>query len=396
MKRFGTILGAMAIAAAAAAQGASAPAGDAPRADPKPPEERRASVGDIEAALVRGAPVGNENVSVHAVERKPYTNHGRQEVALFPAVAQVNGKFTTHVGFAAMYAWHFHENLAFQATPLWNFIASDSPFNQELVNKARLKAQAATALVTWSAVLAGIEVAPIYGKFAFYDATLLHFGLVLNAGVGAGLTRLELVPAEDCQGVESGSCAVHPAASGDTGLKFMGSVGGGFRIYSPARQRPWLFGGVTGAAAGAFGGAFMGGQLFGGQLLPAILGGVAGAVAFGVVSAVVSMVSQDLALRLEVRDIVYTARVDRVNGCDGDDLTWLASGPSIHKTTKRVVEPALVSAGCNYKAFESPVDDDGIPSLIENQISIAKNEVRLPSSDVLNNILFFGGISFVF
>ncbi len=287
-------------------------------AEAKPEEARPV---DVESALVHGVPLGNENVAVHAVERKPYTNQGHLEATLFPLTVQVNGKFTTHLGIAGMLAWHIQENIALQVTPFFNYIASDAPFNQELVNKGRLQAQAATALVTYAGGTAGVEVTPIYGKFAFYKETLGHFSVVLNAGVGAGLTRLELIPPVTCDPNDV-SCTASPAAYGETGIKFMGSVGGGFRVYLGDR----------------------------------------------------------IAIRLEVRDVVYTAQVNTINGCNGDDISALKQNPP---------QPPP-NAGCSSTAWDNP------PGLRANQLAIASSMLAQSSSDVLNNIMFFAGVSWIF
>jgi outer membrane beta-barrel protein len=294
---------------------------DTPTAEKKPEETKpeEAKPGDVETALVRGVPLGNENVSVHAVERKPYTNQGRFEATLYPFTGQVNGKFTQHFGLAAMLAWHVQENIALQITPYYNYLAQESSFDDELINKGRLQAQAATALCTYLGATGGIEVTPIYGKFAFYKETLVHFSVVLNAGVGAGLTRLELIAPVSCNQGDL-MCTNSPAAYGDTGLKFLGSVGGGFRVY----------------------------------------------------------LGQQVALRLEVRDIVYTAEVSTINGCDLTDVTILQKGMG------------TPSAGCNSNAFNSP------PGLRPNQIAVSESLLSQSSSDVLNNVLIFAGVSWIF
>jgi outer membrane beta-barrel protein len=297
---------------------------DVPAAE-KPPEKKEeakpeeAKPGDVETALVRGVPLGNDNVAVHAVERKPYTNQGRFEAVLYPFSAQVNGKFTEHIGLAAMLAYHIQENIAVQITPFYNYVASESSFNEELVNKGRLQAQAATALSTYLGGTAGVEVTPIYGKFAFYKETLGHFSLVLNAGVGAGLTRVEIIPPVSCDPADP-NCTNSPAAYGETGLKFMGSVGGGFRVY----------------------------------------------------------LGEQITLRIEVRDLVYTAQVNSINGCDAGDITNLKMGGSPNNSS------------CNVNAFNNP------PGLYQNQLAIALSMLQQSSSDVLNNVMVYLGVSWIF
>jgi outer membrane beta-barrel protein len=254
--------------------------------------------------LIGGAPLGDPDVNVHIVEKKVLSDYRRSEVVLFPVVGQINGKFTNHLGAAAEYLYHFQENVAFQVTPSFFYLNGESSFNEDLVNIARLQAQAATALtMVWGAE-AGVEATPIYGKFAFYETRMAHFALVLNAGVGITQTRVQLRPSSD-QG---------PATYGDTGFKFLGNVGGGFRVK------------------------------------------------FG----------EHWVVRLEVRDLIYTASVNSINGCNEDDLTALAGGADAQ------------SSGCNAQKFA------------DGDIPLAKALIKTPSSDVLNQVEFYGGVAYVF
>ncbi|MBX5482488.1 MAG: outer membrane beta-barrel domain-containing protein [Myxococcaceae bacterium] len=271
--------------------------------------------------LVSGAPLFNPNVAVHIVEKKQFSDKGKHELALYPAITQVNGKFTQHFGTALSYTYHLHENFAFQLTPQFNWVNTESDFNQELVDKVREQAQAATSLLLNWNVVGGVEVTPIYGKFAFYEDQLAHYSLVVSGGAGYGSTRHQLKPKND-----SG-----PATFGDTGNRFVGSVGGGFRV----------------------------------------------------------LLGNRFAIRLEVRDIVYTARVDRVNGCDFNDLDAMDKSLRAGKP----VTAANVSDGCQVAEF------DGTDSNNHNRstdVPLALALVRDPTSDVLNLVSFYGGVSFIF
>ncbi len=289
----------------------AAPA-DASAAAPARPSDAPVAAKD-NSQNVEGAPLGNSNVYVHIVEKQPYTNAGRHEVVLYPAVAQVNSKFNVHIGAAAMYSYHLFENLALQVTPLFNYVNQESAFNQELIRSGRQQAQAATALLMQYGAVAGVEVTPMYGKFAFYEGVLGHFTFVLNAGAGAGSTRIQLRPDTDGCATGQGECL--PASFGDTGFKFLGQVGAGFRVFLGER----------------------------------------------------------VALRLEVRDLIYTARVDKINGCTHDDIDALDKGL------------AATSASCNAAAFANDAD-----------MPLARKLLEETSSDVLNNISFYGGVSFLF
>jgi outer membrane beta-barrel protein len=265
--------------------------------------------------LVSGAPLYNPNVAVHIVERKVFSDKGKHELALFPAVAQLNGKFTQHYGTALNYTYHLQENFALQITPQWNWFNTESAFNNELINTVGEEAQAATSLLLSWGVLGGVEVVPLYGKFAWYENSLLQYSVVINAGAGYGSTRHQLRPENK---------DVDPpieASFGDTGNRFLGSIGGGFRVQ--------------------FGGRF--------------------------------------AVRLEVRDLVYTARVDRVNGCDIDDFIAMQSAPDPTR--------ASVKRGCRADKF-------GTTDLAD--LTIAKSLVEDPTSDVLNLVSLYAGASFIF
>ncbi|MCI0574356.1 MAG: outer membrane beta-barrel domain-containing protein, partial [Myxococcaceae bacterium] len=217
-----------------------APQADAPSIKARPRGE-----------LVSGAPLFNPDVAVHVVERKAFADVGRHEFTLYPFVAQLNGKFTQHFGSALAYTYHLQENFGLQLTPQWHWTSAESGFNEELVKKTQQTAQTASSLLLEWGINAGFEVTPLYGKFAFNEDALLQFSLVLNAGAGFGSTRHQLVPySRNQEGIET------EATFGQTGVRFTGSVGGGFRVQMGDR----------------------------------------------------------LAVRLEVRDFVYTARVDRVNG----------------------------------------------------------------------------------
>ncbi len=277
--------------------------------------------------LVSGAPLFNPNVAVHIVEQKQFSDSGKREVILYPIALQVNGKFTQHYGSMASFVYHLQENFGLQITGGYNWYNTESAFNGELVEKVRAEAQAATSLLwTWG-VLGGVEVVPIYGKFSFFEGSLGHFSVVLNGGLGVGGTRHQLKPE-----TKRADGSVSAASFGDTGLRFMGSLGAGFRLQIGSR----------------------------------------------------------FAIRLEVRDVVYTARADKVNGCDVNDLramdTVLRMG--------REPNTAQVSSACKVDTFSGT--DSQTNNKRSNDVPLALSLVRQPSSDVLSNIGLYLGASFNF
>lgn len=286
----------------------------APPPEPLPPLPRPSP----EQALISGAPLHNPNVRVHVVEPKAFAEAGRFELVLFPVTPQINGKFTQHHGTAGELVFHLQERFALTAFGQYNWYAHESSFNEELVDKVHEEAQSATSLLLRWGALGGVEVAPLYGKFAFYDH-LVRFSLIVNAGAGVGSTRHQLKP----------SNAAGPASYGETGTRFLGDLGAGFRF----------------------------------------------------------QVGQRFALRLGVRDLVYTARVDRVNGCTLGDLSALND----QRLAGTPLSGAGLSAGCDVSSFQgmSGARNRG------DDIPLAINVVDQASSDVLGELGVYLGFSWV-
>ena len=280
--------------------------------------------------LVNGAPLHNPNVAVHVVQKKRFADEGKHELALFPVVAQVNGRFTEHAGSALHYVYHLQENFGLQLSTQYNWYSNESVFNLELIDKVREQAQAASALLLVWGAQAGVEVVPLYGKFAFYDNHLAQFSLVLSGGAGIGSTRV-LVRPEVANQVEGQTFNV-PARFGDTGTKFLGSVGGGFRV----------------------------------------------------------QLGDSFAVRAEVRDLVYTARVDRVDGCNLEDFQAMETA----RGSEASFASLGLSQGCQYSRFDG-VDPKTRKNYRED-IVLGKDLVGNPSSDVLNNVSFYAGFSLLF
>jgi outer membrane beta-barrel protein len=268
-----------------------------------------------EGAAGGNVPLGDENAAVHVIQKKQYSDSHKHEFALYPAAIQVNGKFTQHVGTGVSYTYHLNENFGFQLLGQYNWRTAESGFSKELIQKLNQAPAAATSLLLAWGLQAGVEVTPVYGKFAFLENNLIHFAVVLNGGAGFGGTQHQLKPA-----IPPG-----PATFGDTGVRFLGSVGGGVRL----------------------------------------------------------QVGDHFAFRLELRDLVYTARVSKVNGCSADDLgamqTQLDQGQGVTSAT--------VSPGCDVGRFNGNRSND---------VQLAFNLVKVPSSDVLNNLMFYAGFAFVY
>lgn len=243
----------------------------------------------------------SDNLRLHTVQRKLYSDAGLHEIALFPAIFQLNSKFTTHVGAGAQYLYHLHESFSLQVMGQFNYLNQQVGFVQDLIDNANIQPQPATALTLQWAATGGFEVTPIYGKIAIYDGKIAHFGVVLSGGAGLGATRIQLT------GEDEGRIF------GDAGTRFVGQIGAGFRV--------------------RFDDSFV--------------------------------------ARLEVRDLVYTAQVDRINGCSFADFEAADSGGSM-------------SGACN------------LSGMTQSARNAAKELIKRPSSDVLNNLGIYAGLSYIF
>ncbi|AKU90563.1 outer membrane beta-barrel domain-containing protein [Vulgatibacter incomptus] len=249
--------------------------------------------------------VTSDNLRLHTVQRKEFSDGGRHEVVLYPGIVQLNTKFTSHAGFGAQYVYHLHENFALQAMGQYFWHNQQVGFVGDLNTRAQLTPEAATALTLQWAATGGFEVAPIYGKFSFYEGAIGHFSIVLSGGAGVGGTRIQLQDNPE-------------PTFGDTGMKFVGQVGAGFRV----------------------------------------------------------RLNENLLVRLEFRDLVYTAKVDRINGCSAADLDAINRGSG------------SVTGSCKEEKFSG--------SDANAQKTIAGELVKQPSSDVLNNLGVYGGVSYTF
>lgn len=251
--------------------------------------------------------VTSPNLRLHTVQKKEFSDAGSHEVVLYPGIVQLNTKFTQHVGFGGQYVYHLHENFALQAMAQYFYVNQQVAFADELIGSAKAQAKAATNLTLQWATTAGFEVTPIYGKFSFYEGAIGHFSVVLSGGAGMGGTRIQLTGADD-------------RTFGETGNKFVGQVGAGFRV----------------------------------------------------------RINDSFLVRLEFRDLVYTATVDSINGCSREDMGALDS------------KSGEYSGSCKAESFRAA---DGS---LNTQGRLAKDMLDDMSSDVLNNLGVYGGVSYSF
>jgi outer membrane beta-barrel protein len=294
-------------AGAEAAGPAGSPAAPPPEA---PPAAAPLAFGEDTADVQR----------VHIVEVRPFTEAGRWELSLF-GPAQINAKFTEHLGVAAELAYHLRENLAAQLGLLWFPRAQQSGFTEQLIDKASQQPLAADALLLKMGALAGLELMPVYGKLDIFDGKILRLGFYLNASLGAGKMRLQLNhPAP--------GSAVTQRQFGDVGIRPMAALGAGFRVF----------------------------------------------------------LSEQVTVRLELRDLVYSAYVSRVNGCSFDDTRAIQIDG----------RAARVSGGCDVAAFAGAPTAADPAGDVKVNAAAAGDQIQKPSADVINNLTAYLGLSFLF
>jgi outer membrane beta-barrel protein len=237
--RWGALAAALLLAAPAArAQDAADAPADAPKADAPAPEAAATEAPKAEAPAAEapklteapklergGSPTQRERVHV-LISRKERAE-GKQEIALFGSV-QVNGKFTEHLGLGLDYAYHLREAFAVTAGGTWFARGVQSDFTEtELITKARQQPFTASALLLQWEGHVGLELSPIYGKFAFFDSSVVQFGLYLGSSLGVAQTRVQLRPADPNNDRDR--------TFGDTGLKPVGIFNAGFRMFFSER-----------------------------------------------------------------------------------------------------------------------------------------------------------------
>jgi len=94
--------------------------------------------------------------------------------------------------------------------------------------------------------------------------------------------------------------------------------------------------------------------------------------------------SQKLTLRLELRDFLYSGYVSRVNGCNRDDVSKIETAEAAGQTATGL------SGGCDERAFGPP------GTQAQLNAGAAKDLLARPSADVINNLAFQGGLSWLF
>ncbi len=97
-------------------------------------------------------------------------------------------------------------------------------------------------------------------------------------------------------------------------------------------------------------------------------------------------VSERFTVRLELRDFAYSGYTSSVNGCNRDDTKQIQTANDLGKP------PTGLSSGCDAGAFGSP----GPGGTARLNAEGAYELLKAPSAEVINNIAFQGGVSWLF
>jgi outer membrane beta-barrel protein len=169
--------------------------------------------------------VSGARQQVHVLISRRERAEGKHELSLLGTV-QVNGKFTQHAGVGLEYGYHLREAFALTGGGTWFAQAANNSFSEtELLEKIQLQSNSGSLLLlNWEAH-AGVELSPIYGKFAFFNYGVVQFGFYLGTSLGVGGTSLQL----------TGDSGAGGRTFGSTGLKPVAVVNAGFRMFFSER-----------------------------------------------------------------------------------------------------------------------------------------------------------------
>ena len=95
-------------------------------------------------------------------------------------------------------------------------------------------------------------------------------------------------------------------------------------------------------------------------------------------------VTEQFTVRLELRDLAYSGYVSQVNGCNLADVQKIEAAEALGQTATGL------SGGCDERAFGAAGQTAKLNA------SGAKDLLAKPSAEVINNIAFQGGVSWLF
>ncbi|MFN7130801.1 MAG: hypothetical protein ACK4N5_01885, partial [Myxococcales bacterium] len=213
------------------------------------------------------------------------------------------------------YSLHLTDGFAVQLAPFFNYVNGTSPFKPEapqVLTKEQRGPTNRERSLEYGGV-ASMEFAPWRGDLSLFDTFAASFSIVVNGGVGLASSRVQFRP--DSTPCETGGPGCIRAAYGDAGLRFLTQVGAGVRV----------------------------------------------------------RLGERVALRLEVRDVLFSNRLRTVNGCTFRDIDNLDKGL------------AAESGACRPEQFRFDEDKPLARKLLEETSAALQHVASV-----------YGGVSFLF
>jgi len=133
--------------------------------------------------------VSDDQETIYAVQRKAFLVDGKFELTPLVA-ASFSDRFVQTFAPAASIVYHLSENFGLELYGAYMF-PDESSLTDEILNKLKLRSDTAKLTqMLWSAGL-GVQWSPIYGKLQIANKLLGNFNFYLGAGVGVGQTRVQ-------------------------------------------------------------------------------------------------------------------------------------------------------------------------------------------------------------
>ena len=154
-----------------------------------PDAEAKPAAAAAPADTVPFARVSDDQETIFAVQRKAFLVDGRFELTPLLA-ASFSDRFVQTFAPAASIVYHLSENFGLELYGSYMF-PNESGLTDEILNKLKLRSDTAKLTqMLWTAGL-GVQWSPIYGKLQIFNKFLGNFNFYLGAGVGVGQTRVQ-------------------------------------------------------------------------------------------------------------------------------------------------------------------------------------------------------------
>lgn len=139
-----------------------------------------------------GAPfprISDDEETIYAVQRKAFLVGGKFELTpLF--TSSFSDRFVQTFGFGGSVVYHLSENFGLELQGVY-LLPDESSLTTEILQALSLQTDTAKLTQMLWATSAGVQWSPIYGKLEVFGEYLGNFNFYLGAGVGIGQTRVQ-------------------------------------------------------------------------------------------------------------------------------------------------------------------------------------------------------------